>query len=43
MSRAPATFRQRHIATAVKAVMAAGYDVLRIENDTELVKRLEAN
>ena len=33
MSRGPATFRQRDVVAAVKAVTAAGYEVLRVEVD----------
>jgi hypothetical protein len=33
MSRGPTTFRQRDVVAAVKAVTAAGYDVLRVEVD----------
>ena len=33
MSRGPATFRQRDVAAAIKAVTAAGYEVLRVEVD----------
>ena len=35
MSRAPTTFRQRDVTAAVKAVTAAGYEVLRVEVDKE--------
>lgn len=33
MSRGLTTFRQRDVAAAIKAVKAAGYEVLRIEVD----------
>jgi hypothetical protein len=33
MSRGPPTFRQRDVAAAVKAVKAAGCDVVRVEVD----------
>ena len=33
MSRGPQTFRQRDLTRAVKAVVAAGVDVLRVEVD----------
>ncbi|MFG1241920.1 hypothetical protein V5F31_06005 [Xanthobacter sp. V7C-4] len=33
MSRGPATFRQRDMTAAVKAVTAAGLDIARIELD----------
>jgi hypothetical protein len=33
MSRGPTTFRQRDVAAAVRAVTAAGYEVLRVEVD----------
>jgi len=33
VSRGPTTFRQRDVAAAIKAVTAAGYDVLRVEVD----------
>jgi hypothetical protein len=33
MSRGPTTFRQRDITAAVKAVTAAGYQVVRVEVD----------
>jgi hypothetical protein len=33
MARGPTTFRQRDVIAAVKAVTAAGYDVLRVEVD----------
>jgi hypothetical protein len=33
MSRGPQTFRQRDMTKAVKAVVAAGFDVLRVEVD----------
>jgi hypothetical protein len=35
MSRAPTTFRQRDVTAAVKAVTAAGYEVLRVEVDKQ--------
>ena len=33
MARGPTTFRQRDVVAAVKAVTAAGYEVLRVEVD----------
>ena len=33
MSRGPTTFRQRDVTAAVKAVTAAGYQVVRVEVD----------
>jgi plasmid replication initiation protein len=33
MSRVPSTFRQAHVTKAVKAVVAAGVDIARIEID----------
>jgi hypothetical protein len=35
MSRGPATFRQRDLTAAVKAVLAAGCEVARVEIDKE--------
>jgi hypothetical protein len=35
MSRGPATFRQRDLTAAVKAVLAAGCEVARIEIDKD--------
>jgi hypothetical protein len=33
MARGPTTFKQRDVVAAVKAVTAAGYEVLRVEVD----------
>jgi hypothetical protein len=33
MSRGPQTFRQRDVTKAMKAVVAAGFEVLRVEVD----------
>jgi hypothetical protein len=33
MPRGPTTFKKRDVVTAVEAVTAAGYDVLRVEVD----------
>ena len=35
MSRAPSTFRQRDVTAAVKAVVAAGVEVRRVEVDKD--------
>jgi hypothetical protein len=35
MSRGPQTFRQRDVTRAIKAVVAAGVDVLRVEVDKD--------
>jgi hypothetical protein len=35
MARGPCTFRQRNVTAAVKAVVAAGVEVARVEVDTD--------